>query len=165
MLCIKRKQKVIISAFQAAVKTNYKYSLEATFQQRWHVWGRGHLSVPLCPAATQRPVTATAAISRETRAHLAYISVRRAWLSTIISADASMAMLSTALRVQALRQVTAGHCCVNVVEAGVIFTIFTFIQSCLLEVKHTVFPCHSMSSHCVLWMLPHPPPQKCQGVF
>lgn len=63
----------------------------------------GSLSVAVCPAATQRPVTARAAISRETRAHLAYISVRRAWLSTIISADASMAMLSTALRVQALR--------------------------------------------------------------
>lgn len=30
-------KKVIISAFQAAVETNYKYSLEATFQQRWHV--------------------------------------------------------------------------------------------------------------------------------
>lgn len=115
----------------------------------------GGLSVPLCPAAAQRPVTATAAISRETRAHLAYISVRRAWLSTIISADASVAMLSTALGVKTLGQVTVGHCCVNVVEAGVIFTVFTFIQSFLLAVKHTVFPWF-----CVTVYFKCTPPQK-----
>lgn len=76
----------------------------------------GHLSLRLCPAATQRPVTATAAIRWEMRAHLAYISERRAWPSTVISADASMAMLSTALKVKALEQVTAGHCCESDVE-------------------------------------------------
>lgn len=65
--------------------------------------GGGHLSLFLCPAATQRPVTATAAIRWEMRARLAYISEGRAWPSTVISANASTAMLSTALKVEALQ--------------------------------------------------------------
>lgn len=43
------------------------------------------------------------------RAHLAYISEGRAWPSTVISTNASMAMLSTAQKVKALNQETAGH--------------------------------------------------------
>lgn len=87
----------------------------------------GHLSLRLCPAAAQRPLTATAAIRWEMRAHLAYISEGRARPSTIISADASTAMLSTTLKVKAPKQVTAGHCCERDAEDGV---TLLFLHGC-----------------------------------
>lgn len=114
-------------------------------QHGWHMYsGRGRL--PLSTLQTHQPVTIAGAISQEMRAHLLYISERRAWLSPLISTDASMAILSTAL-IWELRHLHSCNCgtlpcsC----RARRCFSIFMFMQPCAPRQKspstivHTAF--------------------------